>query len=188
MEGLNIKDPARCIGEHVVYRNNGIYRICDMRIEKFCGINERTYFVMCSVYDKSSMIFVPTDAKDIVTNMRRILSPSEIDAAISQAESSVNVWVEDVKERAEYFDRLFDSGSCSDILWLYNVLSDHKAETEKNRRKLYASDARILAAAEKIITDEFSFVLGIEKNEVLPYINEKIEKNTPPDANNRSLL
>lgn len=176
MEGLNPGGPVHCKGELVVYRNSGIYRISDIRNEKFCGISERTYYVMCSVYDKSSVIYVPVDAKDITLAMRNIMSREEADEAVSRARCSANDWICDAKERAEYFDRLFDSGCCSDILWLYKVLTLYKTDTESSRKRLYASDARILAAAEKIITEEFSFILGIDRGEVLPYISEKLYK------------
>lgn len=176
MEGLSAKIPDHSIGGLIVYRNNGIYRIGDIRKESFCGIGERTYYFMCSVYDKNSVIYVPIDSKDISSTMRPILSPEDIDGAISRAVSSENTWRDDVKERAEYFDRLFDSGDTSDILWIHKSLSRYKAGLEAGRRKLYASDSRILAAAEKIIIEEFSYTLGIEKSAVLPYIVEKAKK------------
>jgi RNA polymerase-interacting CarD/CdnL/TRCF family regulator len=131
---------------------------------------------MYSMYEKSSVIYVPVDAKDITLNMRHIMSREEADEAVIRAKSSSNIWRDDVKERAGYFDQLFDSGCCSDILWLWKVLSLYKTDTENSRRRIYASDARILAAAEKIITEEFSFALGIDRSEVLPYIGGKLYK------------
>ena len=59
-------------------------------------------------------------------------------------------------------------------LKLFKQLSEHKAAIEKMRKKLYASDARILASAEKAVTEEFAFSLGIQRSEVLPYIRRRV--------------
>lgn len=45
---------------------------------------------------------------------------------------------------------------------------------EQKKRSFYASDKRILTAAEKVITEEFDFVLGIEPEEVIPYMIQKL--------------
>ncbi len=187
MEGLNAIIPDRNIGDIIVYRNNGIYRIGDIREENFCGIGERMYYVMRSVYDQSAVIYLPIDTKDISSSLRCVLSPDMADEAILGAVNSENTWIEDIKERGEYFDKLFDAGVCSDIVWIYKVLTEYKAELEGARRKLYANDTRVLAAAEKIIMDEFSYALGIDKGEVLAYIDEKIGKKKEDSGEQESL-
>lgn len=44
-------------------------------------------------------------------------------------------------------------------------------------KHLYISDERFLKEAEKILYDEFQFVLKLQKNEVLPFIVQKIENS-----------
>lgn len=163
------------IGEFVVYRNSGIYRISDIRQENFCGIGERTYYVMHSVYETGSIVYLPIDAEDLETKIRSVTKPEEIDGIFDLAQNSGNIWVEDVKERAEYFDELLTRGGTADLLWLHCVLTNYKREIEGQRRKLYANDAKVLAAAEKIIAEEFSFVLGIDRSEVMSYISDRME-------------
>ncbi|MGI6167781.1 MAG: CarD family transcriptional regulator [Eubacteriales bacterium] len=163
------------IGDIVVYRNSGIYRINDIRQENFCGIGERTYYVMHSIYENNSIIYLPVDAKDLKIKIRRAMRPEEIDSIVETAKNSANVWKEDVKERAECFDELLTRGSPADLLWLLSVLTEHKNEIEGQRRRLYASDARILAAAEKIVAEEFSFALGVGQDEAMTYISERME-------------
>lgn len=170
------ENPGAChsVGECVVYRGSGIYRIDDIRDEDFCGLGRRTYYVLSSVFDHSSVIFVPLDAKDIEKTLRNVLSCDQIDEVIAKAGENPVEWVEDVKSRAEYFDRLLTEGCCSDIIGIYIKMMKYKDSIESGRKKLYASDAKILAAAERIITDEFSFVLAIPKSEVLGYISARL--------------
>jgi len=163
------------IGDIVVYRNSGIYRISDIRKENFCDIGERTYYVMHSVYESNSIVYLPVDAEDLGLKIRRATQPEEIDSIIEAAVNSANVWKEDVKERAEYFDELLIRGSPADLLWLLCVLMNYKSEIEGQRRRLYASDARILTSVEKIVAEEFSFVLGVGQDEAMSYISERME-------------
>lgn len=162
-------------GEFVMYRGSGIYRIDDIRKESFGTIGERTYYVMSAAKDRNSIIYAPVDAKDIELNMRHVLTPDEIDAVIGESEGTDILWVEDTKEREARFSSILANGRSSDILWLFKTLTLYRTELERNKRKLYASDAKILAAAERAITDEFSFVLDIPAGEVVPYIVSKID-------------
>ena len=54
-------------------------------------------------------------------------------------------------------------------------LSLYRISAEKEKKKFYVSDAKLLAAAEKAIFEEFAYVLGIERDEVIPYIMNKAE-------------
>jgi len=167
------------IGEYVVYRSGGIYRIDDIRKEDFFGIGTKTYYVLVSVYDDNSMVYVPVDAKDLDRCLRPTLSADEINELIARAALELDIWEwpDDVKVRANLYDGLLSDGKCCDILRIYLTLQKYRDELEGGKKKLYASDAKLLAASEKILTDEFSFVLGIEKSDVSEYINESIKKH-----------
>ena len=78
--------------------------------------------------------------------------------------------------RATHFEQILRGGKSSDILWLIKVLSLHKSDVESQNKKFYASDEKILDAAKKIILQEFSFVLGLNEDEVIPYIINLTEK------------
>ena len=163
------------VGDFVVYKSLGIYKINDIRTEKFSGLDPRVYYVMNAASDKSSVAYVPVDLKDIDTHLRHILSSDEIDAAISDSRGEELEWIENPKDRAAAYDLLLSGGKSADLLRLFKVLTLKRREYAESHKKLYAGDIRILSAVEKIITEEFSFVLGIEKSEVIPYIISKIE-------------
>ena len=63
------------------------------------------------------------------------------------------------------------------MLWLFCVLTNYEIESQRKRH--YAGDAKILAAVEKIITEEFSFVLGIDRSKVIPYILGRMKDLQP---------
>lgn len=163
------------IGDFVMYKNNGICKITDIRPQTFGDGAERIYYVMCSVYDERSVMYVPTDAKDLDLNMRPILTCEEITAIIRESELIPMDWIPDSKKRSEYFESIMTGGNRAEILWLVKLLSIKKREAEETKTKFYAADAKVLAGAERIISEEFAFVLGLKKSEVIPYIADFVK-------------
>ncbi len=164
------------VGDFVTYRQNGICEIKRKVKQNFGGLGEKEYFELTPVYDEKTVIFVPLDSEPLKAEMRHILSGDEIDGIISRSEHEELSWISDTKERAQIFGEIVSGGDRAKILWVIKVLSLYKNELSENKKKLYASDLKILSAAEKAITEEFAFVLGIEKDKVLSYILEKIGK------------
>ena len=160
------------VNEYVTYGQNGICQIIDIQKQKIKGI-ERTYYIMKSVYNNTK-IMVPVDSDMLVGNMRHILSEKEILDIIKKSEDSDNIWMQDTKLRSEQLEKMLHNGDRADILWIVKMLSMYKLQAEKEGKRFYASDERILYTAEKIITEEFAFALGIERNEVIPYITAHI--------------
>jgi len=163
------------IGEYVIYRQIGICQIVDIRKENFDSSVEKTYYVLKAMSDKT-IIYVPVDSQEIELFMRHILTADKIQSIIDKAETAQNEWIEDSKLRANYFEQLLQNGNRSEILWIVKVLSLHKIDVEKSNRKFYVSDERILAKAEKLIIDEFAYILGVEKSQVIPYIISHIKQ------------
>lgn len=159
------------INDYVMHRKKGICQIKDIRSEDFCGTGKETYYIMRSVNDDSSMIYVPQSSHQI----RDIMTKEQIEAVVNETEHLEGQWIDDSRARASAFDKILRNGASSDILWLMKVLSIHKKEVESHGKKFYASDEKIFNMARKIITEEFSFSLGIGAEEVVPYILKIIE-------------
>ena len=139
-------------------------------------MGSREYYKLTPVYDEKTVIFVPKDSEALVGEMRHILSREEIDLIIGDSESRDYEWIDDAKSRAVAFSEIISGGDRGRILWIIKELSLYKQRVEAEKKKLYASDAKLLSSAEKVITEEFSFVLGIKREEVLPYILNKLGK------------
>ena len=90
-------------GEHVMYKSMGICLVSDIRRENFTGFGERVYYVLRSVFDSGSVVFVPADDVNLTAEMRHILSAGEIGETISDADRLDAEWIGDDKERAAEF-------------------------------------------------------------------------------------
>lgn len=164
------------IGECVCYKNSGICRITDIVTREFAGMEPRVYYEMEPVFDRHTLLYVPTDSTALEQSMRRVLAPQEIQGVIEASQQYQDLWIEDEKVRASEYETLLEEGDCSRILWLVKILSVHKREAEQNKKKLHAADTKILETAEKMIEEEFAFALGIEKDQVIPYILEQLQE------------
>ncbi len=167
---------AHCAGEFVSYKQNGICKIEGTVKQNFVGLGERTYYELSPVYDPKSVIYVPMDSVELVLGMRHILTKEEIDRIIVGFEDEKMPWIDDPKERATAYSAIVEGEDRGKVLLVIKVLSLYKNKLEAEKRKLYASDAKLLNAAQKAITEEFSFVLGIEKSDVIHYILAKLGK------------
>ena len=163
------------INDDILYLGTGICHIDDIRTENF-GTEPKEYFVMHAINDPKSVIFVPVDSERLTSCMLELLSPDEINELIAKAENHELEWIPDNKQRMTRFSEIIASGNRLDILLVFKSLSLMKKAFEERKKKFYATDDRILIGASKVIVEEFSFVLGIDHNEVIPYILKQIEK------------
>ncbi len=162
-------------GDHVVYKHNGICTITDIKTQDFAG-EKRLYYILTPVYSPSEVIYVPADNKLLTAHLCRILTKDEINTIIFQTEEIEDEWIDSAKDRTEYFQNIIDNGDRSQILWIVKSLTLHKINMMDTKKKFYVCDERILEAAERIITDEFAFVLGIDKEKVLDYITLQLSE------------
>lgn len=164
----------RKAGEFVMYPSGGVCRIDGVEARDFSGVKKR-YYIMHPLSNPMSKIYIPTDSESLTAQMSSLIDHEEIDSAIRSAEISAHRWIPDHKMRAERFTELLSGGKRADLLWLIKTLSHHKEEIAKQKKRLYAADERVLSSATKLITEEFSFVLGIAEDDVIPYIKGRAE-------------
>ncbi len=162
------------IGDYVMYRHNGICRISDIKSENFGGMGEKEYYFLTSVFNEKNEVYVPLGSP-LADEMYRLLTAEEIDDIIKMSEEKEENWITDSKERSAFFDSVLKSGNRTQILKVFKLLALRKMELDTQKKKLHANDERILAAAQKLIVEEFAFVLGIPQSEVIPFIVDKIK-------------
>lgn len=167
------------VGDYVMYAGNGICRINDIRRERFRGLEERLYYVMSSVYDSGAKFYLPVGMEDIKKRIRPLLSEGEIWAIIDETEDIGSRWIENDDSRMAAFEQVLRGGEIAEILWLVKILNLHKIEMRESGRKFRSCDEKVLTHAERVITEEFAFVLGLRRESVIPrivdYITERRE-------------
>lgn len=163
-------------GEYVVYRSNGLCCIEGMQAACFDGQTERAYYALHPIDQPNASFFVPADLPDLEQRMRRILTKEQILQIIDTAYTRDIEWIEDTKKRFEAYDAILKTGDRAHILQLMKLLAQRREQLESQRKKLYAGDNRLLANAQRLLTQEFAFVLQIEQDQVIPFILEHTQK------------
>ena len=108
--------------------------------------------------------------------MKDVLSYDEIMDIIHSLPKENIDWVEDNKEREAMYDEIFSSGDRRELLLLVKSLYKHKQERKAEGKKLWTIDENAMKRAEKLVYEEFATVLNIEAEEVVPFIEEELER------------
>ena len=127
------------------------------------------------VYAPDSTFFVPVDNENLVSKMRRILSGEEIKKLIQEMPDQNSYWIEEEEDRKERYQQILSSGNRTELVRMIKALHSHQQEQQKKGRRLHISDERFMKEAEKMLYEEFAYVLNIRKEEVLPFILQQVQ-------------
>ncbi len=161
------------IGEKVLYNVNGVCEITDITQKTF-GKTIMKYYVLKPIYNESSTLFVPVNNENLVRKMKKLMTKAQLDELLNEISQREIVWTENEVQRKEDFRNAISYGNLSEILVMLKSVWLHKFEQESKGRKLHITDEIFLRDAEKLIKEEISTVVGVELEEVIPYIKNKI--------------
>ncbi|WP_368489824.1 CarD family transcriptional regulator [Clostridium sp. BJN0013] len=161
------------INDIILYGIQGVCKIIDITEKEIEG-KRREYYVLKPVYDSNSTIFIPVHSEKLVAKMRRILSTEEIYALIKAIPSESTVWIDNETLRREKYSAILTSGDRTALVRLIKTLYLHQKMQREKGRKLHVSDERFMKDAERMIYDEFAYVLHIKCEQVLPFILEQL--------------
>lgn len=153
------------IGQTVLYGSNGVCTVEDITV-KSVGSVKMEYYVLKPLCSGNSTLFVPTANTELVGKMRCVLTPEEANRILSDL-PECGEWLEPKNERSERFREIISRGDCAELIWLVRSVHFHGEEQVADGKRLHVSDERFMKDAEKMICDELSLVLGVDREEVL---------------------
>lgn len=156
------------VGQTVLYGTNGVCTIDDITT-KSVGKTKIEYYVLKPVCSNTSTLFVPTANEKLVAKIRYILSADEINALLADTQDC-DEWIDNKLERNEKFKAIISEGNSAKLIRLIRLIHIHEQEQTAKGKRLHLSDERFLKEAEKMICEEFSMVLKIDRDEVIARI------------------
>lgn len=156
----------------VNYSPYGICRVEAVQPMKFDSSGKRDYYVLKPVYQSDASVFVPVGNQKLESRMRPILFKGEIDQIIDSVKDDGMQWIEDRKQRAAQMKEILTRRDERELLLLISCLYYKSQEGTKG---LAAGDAQVMKAAEGMISQEFSFSLGLPPEEIGGYIQTRLE-------------
>jgi len=158
----------------VTYGTGGVCKIVAVEEKNLTG-EKKTYFVLKPVYDEKSTFFVPIDNEKGSKKLRRLLSEDEINELIDSMPEEETLWIDNERERKERYRRIIAEANRSEMIGMIRAIHFEKERREEEGKKLHISDERFFKEAEKLLYEEFRYVLKLSEEDVMPYIFGRIE-------------
>lgn len=161
------------VGEKVLYSLNGVCEIIDITEKSFGNIKIK-YYVLKPVYNDKSTVFVPVENETLVSKMKKLCTKEQIDEMLNNIPMQNVEWNGNDIARRDDFKNIISRGEMKEILILLKQIWLRRREQIAKGRKLHNSDEMYMREAEKMIKEELSIVIGVEQEEVIPYIQKKL--------------
>ncbi len=155
------------IGTMVMY-NGQLCKIRELSERSFFpGQPPKLYYTLSPAERDEDSLYVPqAQAKE---KFRPVLSKGEIELMRRQTDGKQLAWIDDRQLRNKEFTLILKDGDPGQILLLIRCLLEKKTQLAAAKKKMTATDEKLLAIAEKMIDDEFSYVLDVDKNDLTGY-------------------
>ena len=156
-------------GDAVLYAGNGVCTVENITNIDFGSGNEM-YYVLKPAFDDKNTFYIPSGNENLMSKLRKLLSKSEVDEIIVSMRENKAKWIDDEQTRKDEYSKIVSNADCKSLVKIIRMIYLHKKEISAKGKKLHLCDEHMLKNAENLLSDEFAYVLKIEKDDVLPYI------------------
>ncbi len=170
------------INDTIMYGTQGICTITDITEKSFMG-SKKEYFVLKPLNSAKATFFAPKDSDKAASKMRSLLSQEEVYSLIDKIPDQKPNWIENENERKDEYKRIIAGGDHLELIGMIKAIYRHKEKREADGKHLYLSDERFVKEAERILYEEFQYVLDISRDELLSYIESRIRKAAEENGN-----
>lgn len=161
------------VGDYVVYGTSGVCRveaIEPMQLSR--NSKKELYYTLDPIYDKGSTVFTPISNTKIV--IRPIVSAQDANKLIDNIKSIDLLWIRDEKKREDYYKEALKTCDCTEWVKIIKTLYLRKKERKAEGKKVTFSDENYLHLAEQNLYGELAIALGMKKDQIEEYIEERI--------------
>ena len=162
------------VGQQVIYGTHGVCRITAMEV-KSVGKEKKTYYVLEPVNQPGTVFYVPSCNQAAVAKIRTILTRDEFEKMLKSEKVREDTWIDDENLRRQRYRELIVQNDRAELISMVSALYRHKKKQQESGRKFHVSDENFLRDATKMLTEEFSLVLGIPRSEVEAYMKKELE-------------
>lgn len=161
------------IGDAVIHPAEGVCEITEITERNFSGTAEE-YYVLKSVYDNQSTVYIPVETVKVRPKIRLALNREQVQKIIDSLENNEPVKTDNDNHRRLLFKEILASGNADEIGRVLTTIYNLKTELRKTGKKIKVSDERIIKETERSVFTEFAFSLGISPEEIPAYIDDRI--------------
>lgn len=156
-------------GDRVLYGVHGVCLVTALD-ERIVDRKRVQYYVLEPAEQLGSKYYVPTHNQAAVSKLRPVMTAQQLEVLLHSEDVRRDVWITDESQRKSVYRELINSGDRASLLAMIRALHKHKELQAAAGKKFHLCDENFLRDAEKLLSAEFSLVLGIDRSEVGRYI------------------
>lgn len=162
-------EPIYRAGDTVMHPSEGVCTITELRSMALSDAQMRTYYVLKPTTQKSSStVYMPVARGNSI--LRPLLNEQDIHALIRRSGEYAGLWIADNKQRKEAFSRILTEGNYAKLIRMIAEIHEERARRTHEGKKPCAADEAILAEAEHLLHQEFSYVLHMSQEETAAFV------------------
>ena len=161
------------IGEQVLYGIHGICTITGIERMRF-GKERANYYVLEPREQPGAKFYVPVANEAAVAKLRSLLSREELLELLHSEEVRNYPWIADEGQRKLRFKELINSGDRAQLMGMIGALHRHRREQQRLGKRLHQCDDGFLKDAQKMMNAELAYIMGLEPDEIQPFIRREM--------------
>jgi len=154
-------------GQIVSYGTTGVCRISALT-ERCVSGKSVQYYQLEPLHNGAATVLVPTDSEPLLRKLRPVLTADEVEALLQSLPEAPDLWVDNEQERKNRYREIFSGSDAVALAQLACSLYRQKQALAARGRRLRQSDEAVWKDAERLLCDEFAYVLGTDPREILP--------------------
>lgn len=168
-------------GDLVFYGSTGVCRISEIGTPEFCTDDaEKQYYFLSPLYG-TEVIYAPTDTP---VYMRKALSRLEAEELIAQMPDIRENSYDETNQKlvAAQYQTSIETHSCEELVRLLKAIYVKNTSTTLRGKKIGQTEQKYMKRAEDLLYGELAAALGIERDDVSAYIEERIDLSGDANA------
>ena len=160
-------------GDQVLYGIHGVCRIVELEervIDRKCV----EYYVLEPLEQAGTRYYIPTKNEAAVSKLRPMMNKEDLQALLKSDSARRDTWIADENSRKQHYRTLINSGDRAALMSMVGTLHRYKQAQAAAGKKFHICDENFLRDAEKLLSAEFSLVLGIQSGQVADYIKKEL--------------
>jgi CarD family transcriptional regulator len=162
------------VSDTVLYGVQGVCKIAEISEKDLSG-KPIEYYVLKPIDDSKSTIFVPVNSESASAKMRPVMSVEQIYTLIETMPEATPIWIDEEVARRSRYQEILSGGDRMELIRLIKTLYLRQQTRESKSGGLHLSDKQCLKDAEKMLHGEIAHVLNMQREQVLPFILERIQ-------------
>ena len=161
------------VGDWIFYGNVGACQVIEVSERKLPGMDSEVLYYTLQPLNDSCSISTPVNGKVF---KRPLISRDEAEALIAaipdiDAQAYHNPVL---RQLSDHYESALNTHDCLSLIKMTMSIHAKREQAELQKRKLGAVDEKFMKRAEDLLFGELSIALGIEKDDVPAYIQNRI--------------